>query len=69
MNVIKAVYDFLVGDMVILVGVIITVIILALINTVGALASLRGTVAGVLLIIAVLGTLIATLARETKGKK
>ncbi len=69
MNVIKAVYDFLVGDMVILVGVIITVIILTLINTVGALASLRGTAAGVLLIIAVLGTLIATLAREAKGKK
>ena len=68
MNVIKAIYDFLVGDMIILVGVIITVIILALINSVQILASLR-VVSGVLLIIAVLGTLIATLNRETKARK
>ncbi|HLG63648.1 MAG TPA: hypothetical protein VKY19_17030 [Ktedonosporobacter sp.] len=68
MNVIKAIYDFLVGDMIILVGVIITVIILALINSVQILASLR-VASGVLLIIAVLGTLIATLNRETKARK
>jgi hypothetical protein len=67
-NVIKAIYDFLVGDMIILVGVIITVIILALINSVQILASLR-VASGVLLIIAVLGTLIATLNRETKARK
>lgn len=68
MNVIKAIYDFLVGDMIILIGVIITVIVLALINSVPALASLR-VASGVLLIIAVLGTLIATLSRETKAQK
>ena len=68
MNVIKAIYDFLVGDIIILIGVIITVIVLALINSVPALASLR-VVSGVLLIIAVLGTLIATLSRETKAQK
>lgn len=68
MNVIKAIYDFLVGDMIILIGVIITVIILALINSVQTLASLR-VASGVLLIIAILGTLIATLNRETKARK
>ncbi|HEU5229632.1 MAG TPA: hypothetical protein VFU49_17575 [Ktedonobacteraceae bacterium] len=68
MNVIKAIYDFLVGDIIILIGVIITVIVLALINSVPALASLR-VASGVLLIIAVLGTLIATLSRETKAQK
>jgi len=68
MNVIKAIYDFLVGDMIILVGVIITVLILALINSLQILAPLR-VVAGTLLIIAVLGTLLATLNRETKAKR
>ncbi|HZO74016.1 MAG TPA: hypothetical protein VFB60_17575 [Ktedonobacteraceae bacterium] len=68
MNVIKAIYDFLVGDMIILIGVIITVIVLALINSIPILASLR-VASGVLLIIAVLGTLIATLNRETKARK
>lgn len=68
MNVIKAIYDFLVGDMIILVGVIITVIVLALINSVPILTSLR-VASGALLIIAVLGTLIATLNRETKARK
>jgi len=67
-NVIKAIYDFLVGDMIILIGVIITVIVLALINSIPILASLR-VASGVLLIIAVLGTLIATLNRETKARK
>ena len=68
MNVIKAIYDFLVGDMIILIGVIITVIILALINSVQILAPLR-IASGALFIIAVLGILIATLNRETKAKR
>lgn len=68
MNAIKAIYDFLVGDMIILAGVIITVIILALINSVQILAPLR-VASGALFIIAVLGTLIATLNRETKAKR
>jgi len=67
-NVIKAIYDFLVGDMIILIGVIITVIILALINSVQILAPLR-IASGALFIIAVLGILIATLNRETKAKR
>ena len=68
MKAIKAIYDFLVGDMIILIGVILTVVVLALINGVPALASLR-VASGALLIIAVLGTLIATLSRETKVQK
>ena len=41
MNIIKTIYNFLVGDMVILVGVILTILVLALINSVAFLAPLR----------------------------
>ncbi len=41
MKIIKAVYNFIVGDMVILVGVLLTVVVLALINNVSALAPLK----------------------------
>jgi membrane protein implicated in regulation of membrane protease activity len=68
MKVIKAVYNFLVGDMIILVGVLITIILLALINAVSVLAPLR-TVSGVILVIAVLVVLTATLSREARGKR
>ncbi|MFL5653416.1 MAG: hypothetical protein ACJ8CB_04455 [Ktedonobacteraceae bacterium] len=68
MKVIKAIYNFIVGDMIILVGILITVIILALIDTVSALASLRA-ISGVILIVAVLSVLTATLLRETMGKR
>ena len=63
MKVITAIYNFIVGDMVILIGVVLAVIILALINNVPALAPLRG-ISGPFLIIAVLGSLTATLSRE-----
>lgn len=63
MKVIKAIYNFIVGDMVILIGVILAVIILSLINNVAALASLKGF-SGPFLILAVLGSLVATLSRE-----
>jgi hypothetical protein len=62
-KVIKAIYNFIVGDMVILIGVILAVIILALINNVAALAPLKGF-SGPFLILAVLGCLVATLSRE-----
>ena len=68
MKVIKAIYNFIVGDMIILVGVIITVIILALINDVPALNPLR-VISGILLIVAVLGVLTATLLREAAGNR
>jgi hypothetical protein len=67
MKVIKAIYDFIVGDMVILVGVIITVIILALLNTVSALSALR-VASGYILVIAALIIITTTLYRETHGK-
>ena len=41
LKVILAVYKFFVGDLVILIGTVLTMVILALINSVGALASLR----------------------------
>ncbi len=63
MKVIKAIYNFIVGDMVILIGITLAVIILVLINNVPALAPLKGF-SGPFLILAVLGSLVATLSRE-----
>ncbi len=68
MKVIKAIYNFIVGDMIILLGVVITMLVLALINNVSALTQLRAAT-GFLLIIAVLGVLTATLYREARGKR
>ncbi len=63
MKVIKAIYNFIVGDMVILLGIALTVLVLALINGAGALAPLRG-LSGLILIVGVLASLGATLSRE-----
>ncbi len=68
MKVIKAIYNFIVGDMIILIGVIIAMLILALIYNVAALTPLRA-ISGVILVIAVLGVLSATLLREARGKR
>lgn len=68
MKVIKAIYNFIVGDMIILTGIIITVIILALIDDVSALAPLKA-ISGVILIVAVLAVLTATLIREAQGNR
>jgi membrane protein implicated in regulation of membrane protease activity len=65
---IKAVYNFIVGDMIILVGVVVTLLILALINNVSVLAPLRA-IEGELLVVAVLGVLTTTLLREALGKR
>jgi hypothetical protein len=62
-KVIKAIYNFIVGDMVILMGVALALAVLALVNNVAALAPIRG-VSGPFLIIAVLASLAATLSRE-----
>ena len=67
MKVIKAIYNFIVGDMIILIGITIAVIVLALINFVNALAPLSGASAYIL-IISVLVVLTATLMREARGK-
>ena len=63
MKIIKAIYNFIVGDMVILVGVALTVTFLALINNVSALAPLMGF-SGPFLVLGVLSSLVATLSRE-----
>lgn len=63
MNVIKAIYNFIVGDMIILIGVALALAVLAIINNVAALAPIRG-LPGPILIIAVLASLVATLSRE-----
>jgi len=67
-NVIKAIYNFIVGDMIILLGVLLAVALLALINSVAALAPLR-VASGVILILAVLIVLVATLSREAFSKR
>ena len=67
MKVIKAIYNFFVGDMIILIGIAIAVILLALKNTVSAFAPLRGVVSAIILIAAVLISLTATLIREVRG--
>ena len=63
MKIIKAIYNFIVGDMVILIGVALTVTVLALINNVSALAPLMGF-SGPFLVLGVLSSLVATLSRE-----
>lgn len=68
MKVIKAIYNFIVGDMIILIGVVVTMLILALINNISALTPLRA-IEGILLVVAVLGVLSATLIREARGKR
>jgi hypothetical protein len=62
-KIIKAIYNFIVGDMVILLGVILTVTVLALINTVSALAPLK-EFSGPILVLGVLSSLVASLSRE-----
>jgi hypothetical protein len=68
MKAVKAIYNFLVGDMIILVGILITIVVLALINNLAFLAPLH-PVAGAIFVIAVLGVLVVTLNREARGKR
>jgi hypothetical protein len=68
MKVINAIYQFIVGDIIILVGIIIALIILFLIEYVPFLAPLR-VATGAILIVAVLAVLVATLSREALGKR
>jgi len=68
MNIIKAIYNFIVGDMIILVGVLLAVVIIALINNLSMLIPLR-IVSGGILIVAVLAVLVMTLSREAFSKR
>ena len=63
LKVILAVYNFFVGDLVILIGVTLIMVVLALIHFLDALATLRGG-SDAILIAGVLATLVATLGRE-----
>lgn len=68
MNVIKAIYNFIVGDMIILIGVLAVIVVLALINNIDVFAAIRPAT-GYILIVAVLAVLIATLSREARGNR
>lgn len=68
MKVVKAIYNFIVGDMIILIGVVVVMLVLAAISYASALASLR-VITGVVLILAVIGVLLGTLFRESRGKR
>ena len=68
MNVIKAIYNFIVGDMIILIGVLAVVVVLILINNIDALTAIRPAT-GYILIVAVLAVLVATLSREAFSKR
>jgi hypothetical protein len=63
---ILAVYNFFVGDAVILIGVSLTMVVLAMINFLGGLASLRGA-SGAILIVGVVATLLVTLRLQRAG--
>jgi hypothetical protein len=68
MRIINAIYQFIVGDIIILTGIIIALIILFLIEYVPSLAPLRPAT-GAILIVAVLVVLVATLSREALSKR
>ena len=68
MKIIKAIYNFFVGDIVILLGITLAVMVLVLINSVSALTALKG-ISGPFLVIAVLGSLTAALSREAFSSK
>jgi hypothetical protein len=67
MKPIKAVYNFIVGDMIILVGVLLAVAVMALVRFL-APSSVQA-VSGGFLFVAVLVILYLTLKREIGGKK
>ncbi len=68
MKTLKSIYTFIAGDSIILIGVLLTIAVVALIEYAPALLLLR-PVAGALLIIAVVAVLVATLSREAFGKR
>jgi hypothetical protein len=68
MKVIMAVYNFLVGDMVILIGISFIFLLLALLYFVEALSPLRAY-SGAILVVAILVVLGGTLTRELRGRE
>ena len=68
MRIIKAIYNFIVGDMIILIGILAVILVLALINNIDAFSTLRPAT-GIILVLAVLAVLFATLSREARGHR
>ena len=69
MKTLKAIYNFIVGDMIILIGILIIAVALWLISNIGALAPLHDVAIGPILIVTALVVLSATLYREARGKR
>lgn len=68
MKVINAVYNFLVGDIIVLIGIVLVFLVLLLIHFVAALASVRAY-SGALLVVVTLLVLGLTLQRELRGRE
>jgi hypothetical protein len=67
MKILRAIYNFLVGDWIILGGIVLVVALLACIHLISALAALRG-ISGLILLFAVLAVLVGTLSREAYAR-
>ena len=67
MKAIKAVYNFIVGDMVILVGIVLVFLLLLLINNVAAFVPIRAY-SGAILVVVTLVVLGISLSRELVGR-
>jgi hypothetical protein len=68
MKAIKAVYNFIVGDMVILVGIVLVFLVLLLINNVAALTPIRAY-SGAILVVVTIAVLGISLSRELVGRE
>lgn len=68
MKAIKAVYNFIVGDMVILVGIVLVFLVLLLINNVAALTPIRAY-SGAILVVVTIAVLGISLSRELIGRE
>lgn len=65
-SLLKAIYTFLAGDIIILLGVLATIFVLILIHTIPVFSALQ-IITGPLLIIAILLTLFSTLRHEVRS--
>jgi hypothetical protein len=68
MKALKAVYNFIVGDMIILIGIVLVLLVLLLINNIAALTPIRAY-SGAILVVVTLVVLGITLGRELRGRE
>ncbi|MBO0789455.1 MAG: hypothetical protein J2P36_00675 [Ktedonobacteraceae bacterium] len=68
MKVIKGIYAFIVGDWIILSGILLAIALLAVIHFIEGLAILRNF-SGLILVVATLAVLIVTLSREAYSRR